>query len=142
MVFKNYKHYLPIQIRFVDIDRLNHVNNSCYLNYFELGRVNYFNVVLNSNINWNTHGFVLARTEINHLEPIFLTDEIVCCTRISKIGTKSVTIENSILKKENNGNYTECSNGLGILVAMNYTTQQSIELPYMWRNLINDFEKL
>ena len=46
MIFEDFKHVTPIQIRFVDIDRLDHVNNACYLNFFELGRVKYFNLVL------------------------------------------------------------------------------------------------
>ena len=55
MNYSDYKHFIPIQIRFSDVDRLNHVNNACYLNYFELGRVKYFNEVFKDKIN-----FILA----------------------------------------------------------------------------------
>ncbi len=61
MIFEDFKHVTPIQIRFVDIDRLDHVNNACYLNFFELGRVKYFNLVLGNTINWKESGFVIAR---------------------------------------------------------------------------------
>jgi len=136
----DFKHKIPIQIRFADIDRLNHVNNACYLSFFELGRVYYFNEILGNAINWNEKGFVLARTEINHLEPIFLTDEVYCYSKVTKIGTKSLTINNQICKKNHLGDFIECANGLGILVAMDYISQQSIMIPELWKKRIEKFE--
>ena len=136
-----YKHKIPIQIRFVDLDRLNHVNNACYLSFFELGRVKYFNELLAEIIDWNKNGFVLARTEIDHLEPIFLNDEVFCYTYVSKLGNKSLTIENS-LRKMVNGKEVECAHGIGILVAMDYVNNQSIEIPEMWRIRIKKYESI
>lgn len=141
MEYHDYKHVIPIQVRFSDVDRLNHVNNACYLNYFELGRVKYFNEVFGQHINWNEKGFVLARTEVDHLEAIFLNDEVYCYTKVTKTGNKSLTLKNSVVKKQN-GEVIECASGLGILVAMDYKAQQSIELPQKWIELIKDFEKL
>jgi acyl-CoA thioester hydrolase len=140
MEFQDYNHYLKIQIRFSDIDKINHVNNACYLNYFETSRVDYFNRVFKGRNNWDEVGFVLARNEINHLQPIHLEDEIYCLTKVIKLGNKSLTLKNAILKKEGNG-YIECANGVGILVAMNYKTRDSILLPSEWIEMINEFEK-
>lgn len=137
----NYKHKISIQIRFVDIDRLNHVNNACYLSFFELGRVKYFNEVLGDVIDWNKNGFVLARTEIDHLEPIFLNDEVFCYTKVSKLGSKSLVVENSLVKLVK-GKSLECARGLGILVAMNYLSNKSIPIPKKWRNKLEKFESL
>lgn len=136
---ENYKHQIPIQIRFVDIDKLNHVNNSCYLSFFELGRVNYFNEVFKNLIDWNKSGFVLARTEIDHILPIFLNDEVKCYTKVSKMGNKSLTVEN-LLTKKINGIESACASGIGVLVAFDYQTNFSIEIPDLWRKAINDFE--
>ncbi len=139
MTYADYKHIIPIQIRFCDIDKLNHVNNSCYHNYFELGRVNYFNQLFKENINWDKEGFVLARTEIDHLLPVFLEDEIFCCTKVVKLGNKSITIKNCILKKSGD-DLLECATGIGILVAGDYVNNVSILLPEVWRQLIQTFE--
>jgi acyl-CoA thioester hydrolase len=139
MKYHDFKHVIPIQIRFIDIDRLDHVNNACFLSYFELGRVKYFNEVLNKHINWQESGFVIARTEINHIIPIYLLDEIYCFTKIITIGTKSITIKNSLVKKVNN-DFIECANGIGILVSMDYINKTSIEMPKKWRELIENFE--
>ncbi|MEI8136835.1 MAG: acyl-CoA thioesterase [Bacteroidota bacterium] len=140
MNYKDYKHVTPIQIRFIDIDRLDHVNNACFLSFFELGRVKYFNHVLNKHIDWQKSGFVIARTEIDHITPIYLLDEIYCFTKIIKIGTKSITIRNSIVRKDGD-NFMECANGIGILVSMDYINKISIDMPHKWRELIEDFEK-
>jgi acyl-CoA thioester hydrolase len=141
MSFQDYRHSIPIQIRFSDIDRLNHVNNSCYHNYFELGRIKYFNEVFHKNINWSEKGFVLARTEIDHLESLYLDDEVCCFTKVIKLGNKSLTIKNSVVKKTENG-LLECAAGIGILVAMDYVRHESIELPASWVELIKKFESL
>jgi acyl-CoA thioester hydrolase len=140
MNYQDYKHVIPIQIRFIDIDRLDHVNNACFLSYFELGRVKYFNLVLNKHINWNDSGFVIARTEINHITPIYLLDDLYCFTKIINIGTKSITIKNSLVKKVGD-EFQEAANGIGVLVAMDYLNKVSIDMPIKWRQAIEEFEK-
>lgn len=137
--FEDYKHSIPIQIRFSDIDKINHVNNACYLNYFETARVNYFDTVFGGRNDWDKQGFVLARNEINHLIPIHLEDQIFCLTKVTDLGNKSLTLKNSILKKTKDG-YVECANGIGILVAMDYVTHQSIPLPDEWKKMVHAFE--
>jgi acyl-CoA thioester hydrolase len=140
MNYQDYKHVIPIQIRFIDIDRLDHVNNACFLSYFELGRVKYFNLVLNKHINWNDSGFVIARTEINHITPIYLLDDLYCFTKIINIGTKSITIKNSLVKKVDE-EFQEAANGIGVLVAMDYLNKVSVDMPVKWRQAIEEFEK-
>ncbi len=140
MNYQDYKHVIPIQIRFIDIDRLDHVNNACFLSYFELGRVKYFNQVLNKHINWNDSGFVIARTEINHITPIYLLDDLYRFTKIINIGTKSITIKNSLVKKVGD-EFQEAANGIGVLVAMDYLNKVSVDMPVKWREAIEEFEK-
>lgn len=134
-----FKHFTEIQIRFSDIDRLDHVNNACYLNYFELGRVRYFNAVL-QRIDWNKQGFVLARTEINHLQPLHLNDLVTCATRVASIGNKSLTMENKLFKLVA-GEQIEVANGSGVLVASDYILKMPIEVPDAWRKAIATFEE-
>lgn len=133
-----FNHFTDIQIRFSDIDRLDHVNNACYLNYFELGRVRYFNAVL-QRIDWNRQGFVLARTEINHIYPLHINDAVVCATRVARIGNKSLTMENKLFKTVS-GEHVEVANGIGILVASDYVLKMPITVPDDWRNAIAAFE--
>lgn len=140
MQFEDYKHSIPLQIRFCDIDKLNHLNNSVYHNFFELGRVTYFNQLFKNTINWDERGFYLARTEINHLLSVYFFDEIFCFTKVIKLGNKSITVKNSICKIQNN-KLIECANGIGILVAMDFTKNESVEVPLDWKKAMEIFEK-
>ncbi len=136
---QNYKHSTPVQIRFSDIDRLNHVNNACYLTYFETARVNYFRQLFNTQIDWNRNGFVIARTETDHLTPIYLNDEVVCFTRVARLGQKSMMLKSALAKRQGE-TWLVCARGTAILVAMDYTTRLSIPVPQLWRQLIHQFE--
>ena len=40
-----FKHTLPVQLRFNDIDALGHVNNSIYFTFYDLGKARYFEEV-------------------------------------------------------------------------------------------------
>lgn len=138
--YQDYKHSIPIQIRFSDIDKLGHVNNACYLNYFELGRVFYLNNLLVETNNWTEYGFVLARTELDYIDSILLPHKIYCCTKVIKIGTKSLVTKSVLIKEIENG-YMECASANFTLVAMNYIENKSMAVPDKWRKLIEDFEK-
>jgi acyl-CoA thioester hydrolase len=139
--FRDYRHVIPIQVRFSDIDKLDHVNNACYHNYIELGRVQYFEKILAGHINWDESGFVLARTEMDHLEQAYLHDELYCFTRVYRFGNKSIGVRNSIVKKES-GSLIECAAVNAVLVAMDYRKNESIVVPQRWRELIAGFEGL
>ena len=45
-----YRHTTPIQIRFADLDALNHVNNANYLTYIELARIHYLHDVVKAKL--------------------------------------------------------------------------------------------
>lgn len=139
MEFRDYRHSMRIQIRFSDIDRLNHVNNACYLTYFESARVSYFQQLFGKQVDWSKTGFVIARSEIDHIKSIYLEDEVYCFTRVIRLGNKSMTVKNTIAKRENN-RWIICADGIGVLVAMDYTTRQSMRVPNVWRELIAEFE--
>lgn len=139
ITFKDYRHVIPVQIRFSDIDKLNHVNNSCYHNYIEMGRVKYFEEVIGDRVNWEESGFMLARTEIDHIEQVYLHDEIYCFTRVFRIGKKSVGIKNSIVKTDK-GALIECAEVNAVLVAMDYKSNRSIRVPDEWRKKFGAFE--
>jgi acyl-CoA thioester hydrolase len=138
MRYKDYKHFVEIQIRFSDIDTLQHVNNACFLNYIELARVKFFNQIFGTSINWIDSGFILARTELDYKKPIYLRDKILCYTKIEKIGNKSLTVKNVIVKIIGE-EMIECAECVGVLVAMDYKKQVSMEIPEVWLKLLTSF---
>lgn len=138
-LISGYRHKIKIQIRFKDIDKLGHVNNANHLTYIELGRVEYFKDVVRTKIEWDKTGMILANCEIAYKQPILLDDNLYCYTKVSRFGTKSFDIEN-LLVVDNGSNPQLCAITKVTLVCMNYETKQTIEVPEIWKDLVNAFE--
>jgi len=138
-VYHNFLHKTKIQIRFNDIDILGHVNNSVFQNYFDLARIKYFDDVLSENINWKNNTLVLAKIEIEYINPVFLGNEICVLTKISRLGNKSLTMIQKII--DPNTKQVKTKN-IATLVAFNYPTNKTILIPDIWRLDIKRFEKV
>lgn len=117
-----FKHSIPIQVRYADIDMQKHVNNSVFLSYIEQGRVEYLNTILPEN-DFQENGLIIARTEIDYFEPIFLNENIFCCTRISSIRNKSFIFENVLISENKNIK----SFAKSIMVCFNYKCESGVE---------------
>lgn len=112
-----------IQVRFSDCDMMGHVNNAVYLSYFEMTRIHYFESLLGSSWDWNKHGVLLRKNEVEYLLPVFLneTPEITLVTE--HIGNKSFTMAyelhvNGVLK----------STGKSTLVCFDSQQMKSVEM--------------
>ena len=138
---KVFHHKVEIQVRFVDIDKLGHVNNAVHLSYYETARVHYFHSLFGKNINWEKTGMILAKSEIEYLSPVHLEDELIAYTRIAKLGNKSFEIEN-VLKRQAGNREEICSFGKSVIVCFDYEQKTSISIPDEWRKKISEFENL
>ena len=66
-----FRHTLPLQLRFNDIDLLGHVNNSVYFSFYDLGKARYFETVKAQNIDWKKADVVVANVNADFLSPIY-----------------------------------------------------------------------
>mgnify|MGYP000113412940 CR=1 FL=1 len=133
------KFFSDIEIRFRDLDALAHVNNVVYLSYVEQARIRYFDDILGERQDWEEWGVLLARTEINYLQPLVLKDIAKCGMECVAIGRKSMEFNFKIFKYKN-GIETEMASGVNVLVCFNHKKNESIEVPTEWKNLIENFE--
>lgn len=138
--YKNFKHATPVEVRFGDLDSLNHVNNANYLTYIETARIKYFKDLLGLGVGHGKFSVILAKATVDFKLPILLDDRITVFTRCSRLGTKSFDLEYTILKV-NEEKPVEMANGHTVLVAYDYTTGKTIELPDDWRKRITTFEE-
>lgn len=97
----DYKHSTAIQIRFVDIDKMGHVNNATILSYFEIARTNFFDDIIGQQDNWFERGLIIAHTDIDYYNPVYLRDDVKAYVRITKTGTKSFDVEHLLVKTVN-----------------------------------------
>ena len=138
---KNFRHKTPIQIRFKDIDALNHVNNANHVTYFELARVKYFDDVVNEEVNWSEQGIILAKITVDYKAPIYFKDKLFVHTKCSRLGNKSFDLEYSLVREEG-GKETELATGSSVQVCFDYKKQQTIPIPETWKKKVQTFEGL
>jgi acyl-CoA thioester hydrolase len=124
-------HSVEIEVRFSDLDAFGHVNNAVFLTYVEQARIRYFDDIFPESIYSQKKSVILARVELDFLEPIYAYDKLVVYTWCSKIGNKSFNLEHKIERTSNSksGLAAKCKS---IIVAYDYEKQESITLPVSW----------
>ncbi len=83
-----FRHTLPIQLRFNDVDKFGHVNNTVYFSFYDLGKTEYFASVC-PGVDWEKDGIVVVHIEANFVSQIFGSDNVAVQTAVTEIGTKS-----------------------------------------------------
>ncbi len=86
----HYPVWLPLQVRYRDLDTLGHVNNAVYLSYLELARVHYITRRVGP-IEPTAYSFVIARVEVDFLAPLHLDDAPAVGLKPLRVGRSSFT---------------------------------------------------
>jgi len=136
---KPLKHRTPIEIRFVDIDVFNHVNNATFLTYFEQARIKYFDDVADWSYDWSKKGVIVARAEINYVLPVHFRDNIVIYTSCSRIGNKSFDLQYQMFRVKD-GHEQLVADCITVMVAFDYEAGKTIQIPDEWKEAIEHFE--
>lgn len=134
-----YKHKTELNIRFMDIDAMNHVNNARYLNFLEESRIAYSQEVLQQFNDIKSFNAVVARIEIDYLRPIEFGEKVLVYTRVSKIGTKSFNFE-SLIAIEKDGKSIPAAKATQALVNIDLKSGKSDVIPDTIRKKIEQFE--
>ena len=100
---KLYKHKIEVQPRFNDFDPMGHVNNTIFMNYFDIGKVAYFKAVWNTDfIDWREIGLVIALIETDFMSTILMDERVVVRTTILRIGNKSLELSQQLINPDTN----------------------------------------
>ncbi len=91
-----FRHTLPIQLRFNDVDKFGHVNNTVYFSFYDLGKTEYFASVC-PGVNWEKEGIVVVHIEANFVSQIFGSDQVAVQTAVTKIGTTSFHLTQRVI---------------------------------------------
>ena len=94
-----FNHTLPIQLRFNDVDKFGHVNNTVYFSFYDLGKTEYFASVC-PDVDWEKDGIVVVHIEANFLAQIYGSDHIAVQTAVTEIGTKSFHLAQRVIDTE------------------------------------------
>jgi len=134
------RYYLPLEVRYGDIDGQGHVNNACYLTYLEQARVAYLiELGLWDGRSFLDIGMILADVHLALRAPITLRQPIRVGARVTRLGGKSFTMENIIEDRETGQVLAEATT---VLVAYDYENGQSVPIPPHWREAIAAYENI
>lgn len=96
---KGFRHTTRLRVRNYEVDWQGIVHNSIYLQYFEVGRMEYLRRVghlLDLTLVNRQSRVVLARNEINYVSPARFDNQLEIGTKISTVGTSSFVFEGFI----------------------------------------------
>lgn len=127
-----YKNSQSIQVRFNDVDIMGHVSNTVYLNYYDAGKIEYFDQVL-PDLDYINIGVVDASIKIDYLLPIFMRYKINVETRIAVLGHKSFHMEHRLVNSETSELLSTCT---AVIVCFDVKNKKSIIIPDHWRKNI------
>ena len=134
----DYRHVLPLQIRFNDVDKFGHVNNTVYFQFYDTAKTDYIATVCKG-VDWERLAIVVVKIEAEFLAQIKGNDHIAGRTRIVKIGNKSFHLEQDVIDSDRQEVKSRC---LSVMVLYDLERQQTIPLPDEWRKAITDYEGL
>lgn len=132
-----YSHYVPVQIRFTDIDSMGHVNNSVYLNYFDLGKTMYFSAVMDGRIDWHDIGVVIVNLNCSYFAPTLFEEPIEVLTQVLTVGEKSLKVEQRVINSVTGQTKAVC---VTILAGFDRSTSASAPISPEWVEALEAFE--
>lgn len=135
-----FRHHMPVQVRWGDMDALSHVNNAAYLSYLEHARVSYFaDLAL-----WDGHpsglGLIMARVVMDFKLPLHAGEDAHVFTRCSRLGNRSFDTEQALLRVNADGAQDRVAVATITIVVFDYTAGRSAPMPEVWREGIIAYE--
>jgi acyl-CoA thioester hydrolase len=134
----SFKYYIPVQIRYGDLDPQWHVNNSRFLTFIEQARFSYLvSLGLFDGKSYLDFELIVADVHIAFLAPIKLEQKVRVGARVSRIGNKSLTFE---YQMEDENADKVLAKAETVMVAYDYHNHASQPVPAEWREAIGKFE--
>lgn len=131
-----FRHALPVQIRFNDVDQYGHMNNSSYFSLYDLAKTSYLRDVF-GNKNWHHIGIVVANINADFLAPVFFSDDLIIETTVIHLGHKSFTLLQRAVNKASGVLKCQCRT---VMVGYDVATKEPVELPADFKQAVCDYE--
>lgn len=131
-----FRHTLPVQIRFNDVDQYGHMNNSSYFSLYDLAKTSYMRDVF-GNKDWHHMGIVVANINADFLAPVFFSDDLIIETTVIHLGHKSFTLLQRAINKASGVLKCQCRT---VMVGYDIATKEPVELPADFKQAVCDYE--
>lgn len=133
-----FRHRVPLQLRFNDIDMLGHLNNSVYVSFMDLGKAAYFKAVMPSEIDWKHINVVVANINCDFFAPSYFNEHLEVLTAVVAVSERSFKMEQRIINSDTGE--VKCI-GHTIMVGFDVKTAQSAPIAQSWIDALSAFEQ-
>jgi acyl-CoA thioester hydrolase len=136
-----FKHVIELRVRNFEVDWQNIVHNAIYLQYFEIGRIEYLKIigadVTAEQIN-SSSKVVIVRNEINYFSSAHFDELLRVYTRIKYIKNSSFAFEGYIEETKSN---CKIADNISVHVWLDQSTGQSKRVSDVFLDKVRAFER-
>jgi acyl-CoA thioester hydrolase len=129
---------IDINVRFKDIDSMNHVNNAVYFTYFEEGRKEFVQSVFGI-VDPEDYNFIIAHISCDYLKPVKISDEVFLEIWVGDIGRKHFEFIYRLIGKNMNNKSEVYAKGKSVQVFFDYVKNAVIPIPEHIIKKISEF---
>lgn len=134
-----FRHRVPLQIRFNDIDVFGHLNNSVYIQFMDLGKSEYFRGLLpDGRFDPMAVGLVVANINCDFYAPTRMEEQLEVLTAVASIANKSLVLEQRVVNRATGE--VKCR-ALSVMVSFDPRSGASEPVSEEWRARIAAFEQ-
>ena len=133
-----FRHVMPLQIRFNDVDKFGHVNNTIFFQFYDTAKTDYFASVCKG-VDWERVAIVVVKIEAEFIAQIKAGCHIAARTRVVKMGHKSFHLEQDVIDTDTQEVKCRC---MSIMVLYDLVHQQAMPFPDEWRHAISEYDGL
>lgn len=128
-------HKIAIQARFNDFDMFGHVNNTAYMQYFDLGKSMYFNSLLNNSFDVRDLSAAIVNINCNFMSSTVPGEPLEVHTACVRLGDRSFTLHQRVLNPVSGS--IKCDNTT-VLAGIDLRTLQSAPLNARLRQALEE----
>lgn len=132
-----FKHKLNVQIRFNDIDALGHVNNAVYMEFFDLGKADYFTSANGGPVDWRSANVVVASVNCNYLAPVYFHEPMAVQTQTIYVHDRSVKLLQQLINVETGEVKCQC-----VVIMVGFDVKNGVSAPISddWKQRLSSYE--
>jgi acyl-CoA thioester hydrolase len=122
---QEFRHFIPMTVRWGDMDSLGHVNNVQYFRYGESARIAYFEALEREDPNfWKEYGIILASIGCDFLAQLHYPAELEIGSRVTRLGRSSLQMTSAIFQGDEVVAVVR-----GVLAWFDYSQQKTLPIP-------------
>lgn len=134
---KPFFHRVPLQMRFNDIDMLGHLNNTVYIEFFDLGKSEYFKSLMADGIDLQNIPIVVVNINCSFYSPTYVDEHIEVVTAVVSMSERSLKMEQRIINPDTGD--VKCV-ATTIMAGFDVKTAKGTPLDSNWVSAISDYE--